>query len=85
MRFLERYSMSNSRKVVALLLGVVLCILAVTPFALVINRFDWGVSLLLVAPLLVWLLLRAGRALERWANAEDRSPPPDPDFPDDLP
>ena len=75
--------MHNPRKFLALLLGVVLCILAVTPFALAINRFDWGVSLLLVAPLLVWLLLRAGRALERWANNEGRSLPPDPDFPDD--
>ncbi len=79
------FKMSSSRKVVALLLGVVLCILAVTPFALAINRFDWGVGLLLVAPLLVLLLLRAGRALERWAHNEDRSPPLDPDFPDDLP
>jgi hypothetical protein len=77
--------MSNSRKAVALLLGVTLCILAVTPFALAINRFDWGVILLLVAPLLVWLLLRAGRALERWARNEDHSPPLDPDFPDDPP
>jgi cytosine/uracil/thiamine/allantoin permease len=77
--------MINSRKFIALMAGVVLCILAVTPFALAINRFDWGVSLLLVAPLLVWCLLRAGRALESWANNEDRSPPPDPDFPDDPP
>ena len=75
--------MRNTRKLVSLLLGVVLCILAVTPFAMVINRFDWGVGLLLVAPPFVWLLLRAGRALERWANNEGRSPPTDPDFPDD--
>jgi Ca2+/Na+ antiporter len=75
--------MANPRKLVSLLLGVLLCILAVTPFALAINRFDWGVGLLLVAPLFVWLSLRAGRALERWANNEHRSPPPDPDFPDD--
>lgn len=75
--------MANPRKLVSLLLGVIFCILAVTPFALAINRFDWGVSLLLVAPPFVWLLLRAARALERWANNEDRSLPPDPDFPDD--
>jgi apolipoprotein N-acyltransferase len=77
--------MINSRKAIALMASVVLCILAVTPFALAINRFDWGVVLLLVAPLLVWLLLRAGRAMERWARNEDRSPPPDPDFPDEPP
>lgn len=75
--------MGNARKLIALLLGVALCILAVTPFALAIHRFDWGVGLLLVAPVLVWLLLRAGRALERWARNEHRALPPDPDFPDD--
>ncbi len=75
--------MSKLRQAVALVSGVALCILAVTPFALAINRFDWGVGLLLVAPLLVWLLLRAGKALERWARNEPNTPPTDPDFPDD--
>lgn len=75
--------MSRSRQAVALIGGVVLCIVAVTPFALAINRFDWGVGLILVAPLLVWLLLRVGRALERWARNEPDAPPIDPDFPDD--
>jgi hypothetical protein len=75
--------MANPRKLISLLLGVLLCILAVTPFALAINRFDWGVGLLLVAPPFVWLLLRTGRALERWANYENRPPPTDPDFPED--
>lgn len=75
--------MSRSRQAVALIGGVALCIVAVTPFALAINRFDWGVGLILVAPLLVWLLLRVGRALERWARNEPDAPPTDPDFPDD--
>lgn len=77
--------MRNGRQLLALLLGVALCTLAITPFALAINRYDWGVALLLVAPLLVWLLMRAGRALERWAHDEHREPPPDPDFPDEPP
>ena len=55
----------------------------VTTFALAINRFDWGVGLLLVAPVMVWLLLRLGKALERWARNEPDTPPVDPDFPDD--
>ena len=76
--------MSQSRAAIAVLLGVALCVVAVAPFALAIKRFDWGVSLVLAAPLLVWLLLRAGRALERWARNEDRTPP-DPDFPDEEP
>jgi hypothetical protein len=77
-------SAANSwRKAVALVAGIGLCLLLVTPFALAINRFDWGVALLLVAPLMVWLLLRIGKALERWARNEPDTPPPDPDFPDD--
>lgn len=75
--------MSTLRPAIALVTGVVICILAITPFALAINRFDWGVVLLLVAPLIVWLLLRMGRALERWARNEPNIPPHDPDFPDD--
>ena len=71
------------RQAIALLAGIGLCALVVTPFALAINRFDWGVGLLLVAPLMVWLLLRAGKALERWARNEPDTPPVDPDFPDD--
>ncbi len=73
------------RKTIALIAGIVICLLVVTPFALAINRFDWGVGLILVAPLLVWLLLRMGRALERWARNESDRVPPDPDFPDDPP
>lgn len=71
------------RKTLALIVGVVLCTLLITPFVLAINRFDWGVSLLLVAPLFVWILLRIGKALERWARNEADTPPVDPDFPDD--
>jgi hypothetical protein len=75
--------MSISRNAIALVTGIVICILAVTPFALAINRYDWGVGLILVAPVLVWLLLRVGKALERWARNEPDTPTPDPDFPDD--
>jgi uncharacterized membrane protein len=71
------------RKTIALVVGVVLCTLLVTPFVLAINSFNWGVGLLLVAPLFVWILLRIGKALERWANNEVDTPPVDPDFPDD--
>jgi hypothetical protein len=75
--------MSISRKAIALVTGIAICILAVTPFALAINRFDWGVGLILVAPVLVWLLLRVGKVLERWARNEPDTLTPDPDFPDD--
>jgi hypothetical protein len=74
----------NLRKAIALIAGIAICILLITPFALAINSFDWGVGLLLVAPLLVWFLLWVGKALERWAHNEPDGPPPDPDFPDEL-
>jgi hypothetical protein len=73
------------RKAIALIAGIAICILLITPFALAINSFDWGVGLLLVAPLLVWFLLWVGKALERWAHNEPDGPEPDPDFPDELP
>lgn len=72
------------RKTAALVAAVVLCVVLVTPFVVAIKRYDWGVALLLVAPVWVWLLLRIGRALERWAcNAPDALPP-DPDFPEEA-
>lgn len=74
---------TSYRKVIALLAGVALCVVVVTLFALAINRFDWGVGLMLVAPLVTWLLLRMGKSLERWANGATAAAPVDPDFPDD--
>ncbi|MEZ5491000.1 MAG: hypothetical protein R3F50_11875 [Gammaproteobacteria bacterium] len=75
--------MSKARQSFAIAIGIAICVLTVTPFALAINRFDWGVGLLLVAPLLVWLLLRMGRRLERWSRDETDIPLPDPDYPED--
>jgi len=75
--------MSTTRKAIALAAGIFVCALVVTPFVLAINRFDWGVGLLLVAPVLVWLLMRTGKALERWAHHEPGTRPSDPDYPDD--
>jgi len=74
--------MSRSRQAFALAIGTAVCVLSITPFALAINRFDWGVGLLLAAPLLVWLLLRMGRRLESWSRNEPAIPP-DPDYPED--
>lgn len=75
--------MSNPRPMAALLAGIGICVIVITPFALAIKYTDWGVGLLLLAPLLVWLLLRMGQRLERWASNEPDTPPGDPDFPDD--
>ena len=75
--------MSKTRETIALISGIAICIAVITPFALAIKYFDWGVGLLLVAPLLIWLLLRTGRSLERWAINETETLPPDPDYPEE--
>lgn len=72
-----------NRGVVALVTGVLLCALVMTPFVLVIKYYDWGVGLVFVSPLVIWLLLRVGKALERWSRNESSSLPPDPDYPED--
>jgi hypothetical protein len=76
--------LSTLRGAIALLVGILVCTGLVVPFVLVINRTDWGVAMLLLAPLLVFVLLRISRRLECWARNEASSLPPDPDFPDDA-
>jgi hypothetical protein len=75
--------MSTSRKTFALVSGIAICLAVMTPFVLAINQFDWGVGLVFVSPLVIWLLLRVCRRLERWARNETETLPPDPDYPDD--
>ena len=74
--------MSKRQQVMAVAAGIIVGLVTVVPFVLAINRFDWGVGMLLLAPLLVWLLMRAANALERWASDERKTPPVDPDYPD---
>lgn len=76
--------MNRFRLGLALSLGLVVCAVLVIPFVLAINSYDWGVGLLLVAPVLVWVLMRIGKRLEDWARNSTAGPPPDPDYPDDL-
>lgn len=75
--------MKVSREAVALVAGVILCIVCVIPFVLAINHFDWGVGLVFVSPVFVWLLLWLGKKLERWGKNEPDALPADPDYPDD--
>ena len=75
--------MNMSREAVALIAGVFLCIIIVTPFAMAIKYLDGGVFFILASPVLVWLLLWGGKKLERWARHEKDMPPPDPDYPDE--
>lgn len=76
--------MSKFRLAFALSLALVLCAVLVIPFVMAINSYDWGVGLMILAPLLVWGLMRMGKWLEDWARNTRGGPPPDPDFPDDV-
>lgn len=76
--------MKTSREAVALIAGVTLCIVVTTPFVMAIKYNDWGVGLVVVSPIFIWLLLRAGKKLERWARNEPNALPPDPDYPEDA-
>ncbi len=75
--------MKISRKAFALISGVVLCTIIVTPFVMAIKYLDGGVFFILASPALVWLLLWGGKKLERWARNEHNTLPPDPDYPDE--
>jgi uncharacterized membrane protein YgaE (UPF0421/DUF939 family) len=79
----EQKNANRGRKIIALVAGVVITIGVATPLGMAIKYNDWGVGLILLAPLVVWALLRMGTALERWANNEPGGLPPDPDFPDE--
>tara|TARA_R110002074_G_scaffold321448_1_gene491886 strand:- start:455 stop:661 length:207 start_codon:yes stop_codon:yes gene_type:complete len=65
-------------------LGLVMCAVLVIPFVLAINSYDWGVGLMLLAPLLVWILMWISKRLEDWARNTTENSPQDPDFPDDF-
>lgn len=55
------------------------CLVAVAlmlPMVWLINNRDWGVGLMLLAPLVVYGLMRLGRALEGWARASAPPTPP---------
>lgn len=75
--------MNRFRLTLALLLGLLICAVLVIPFILAINSYDWGVALLLVAPLLVWVLMKIAKRLENWARDTTGKPAPDPDYPDE--
>ncbi len=56
------------RQVIALSLLLISAIIAVSLLALGINTFDWGVALMLLAPFVVYGLIRLWRVLDSWAN-----------------
>ena len=60
--------MTINRPAVATIVGVVVAFLVITPLVWLINSRDWGVFLMLLAPLVIYALIHAGRRLAEWAG-----------------
>ncbi|BBI70271.2 hypothetical protein HAALTHF_02830n [Vreelandella aquamarina] len=62
--------MLRLRLVVAISLWALVALGIVVPLVWLINNRDWGVALMLLVPFIVYGLMRLGRWLEAWANAQ---------------
>ncbi|NWN81956.1 MAG: hypothetical protein HLX48_03020 [Halomonas sp.] len=60
---------SRNRLILAVAAWCLVAVALVLPLVWLINNRDWGVGLILLAPVLVYGLMRLGRALEGWARA----------------
>ncbi|MGM0693840.1 MAG: hypothetical protein ACQEUN_10635 [Pseudomonadota bacterium] len=58
----------RARLNLAVALWCLVAVAVVLPLAWLINSRDWGVGLMLLTPLVVYGLMRLGRALEDWAR-----------------
>ncbi|MGE4533055.1 hypothetical protein [Halomonas sp.] len=63
------------RPILAVILWCLVAVAVVLPLVWLINNRDWGIGLMLLAPLVVYGLMRLARGLEAWARA---SVPPEP-------
>ncbi len=63
--------MSRARLIVAVAVWFIAAIAVILPLVWLINNRDWGIGLMLLAPIIIYLLVRFGRLLAAWAN-----PPP---------
>ena len=70
--------MTLSRPVMATIFGVIVAFAVLTPLIWLINTRDWGILLMLLAPVVIYGLIHAGRRLAEWAG------PPPPSERDDL-
>ena len=63
------------RPILAVILWCLVAVAVVLPLVWLINNRDWGIGLMLLAPLVVYGLMRLARGLEAWARG---SAPPEP-------
>jgi|GEM_PF-3385516 len=61
--------MGSPRSVVA---GLLVALAVIAPLAWLVHTRDWGVALILLAPFVIYGLMRLGHALADWAD----TPPP---------
>ena len=65
----------QTRLILAVAAWCLVAVALVLPLVWLINNRDWGIGLMLLAPLVVYGLMRLARGLEAWARA---SVPPEP-------
>ncbi|MFW6346373.1 MAG: hypothetical protein ACOC0M_08625 [Halomonas sp.] len=59
----------RTRLILAVAAWCLVAVAIVLPLVWLINNRDWGIGLMLLAPLVVYGLMRLARALEGWARA----------------
>lgn len=63
--------MSQQRRYIAFSVAGVVFLIAVTTMALILKTQNWGILIMLIAPFVVFGLIRMARALERWARSDE--------------
>ncbi|MBD3618207.1 MAG: hypothetical protein HUJ28_01875 [Chromatiales bacterium] len=69
--------MGSTRPALAITAGLLVALAVIAPLAWLVHTRDWGVTLILLAPFVIYGLMRLGRALADWAD----TPPPSSDLP----
>ena len=77
--------MGIPRPALAMAAGLLVALAVIAPLAWLVHTRDWGVALILLAPFVIYGLMRLGRTLADWADTPPPSsdlPAPGPDEPD---
>lgn len=68
--------MASPRPVLAVIIGLLVALAVIAPLAWLVHTRDWGVALILLAPFIIYGLMRLARTLADWADG----PPPSSDL-----